>query len=220
MNAGPAVLVMARAPWPGTVKTRLTPMLGAGGCARLQASLIRRTAALAETAAPGACYVAFDPPDAGNMLADLVPAGVALLAQRGADLGQRMAAAADDVFELRAGPLVVVGTDVPTLTAADLRAAFDALAAGLDLVLGPARDGGYYLVGLSRPLPGLFAIDPTLWGGDRVLAATVAAAADAGLDAALLDLRGDLDTPADAWALLADPLLPGDIAALLTAGPA
>ena len=164
--------------------------------------------------------MAFDPPDARAMFAKLVPDAAALLAQRGADLGGRMSAATDDVFELGARPLVVLGTDVPTLTASDLRAAFDALEAGHDLVLGPARDGGYYLVGLSRPLPGLFALDPALWGGDRVLAATLAASADAGLDVALLGLRRDLDTPADAQALLRDPLLPGEIASLLTVGPA
>jgi rSAM/selenodomain-associated transferase 2 len=70
-------------------------------------------------------------------------------------------------------------------------------------------------VGLTRPAPGLFALDPGVWGGDRVLAASLAAARRAGLDAGLLRALRDLDTPADADALLADPLLPAAIAAAL-----
>lgn len=210
-----AALIMAKAPRPGRVKTRLHPLLGPAGSARLQAELIRRTAALTRGRRLGT-FVAFDPPDARAELELLVPDGVRLLPQRGADLGERVAAAAGDVLSGRAGPLPVIGTGAPTLTPALLDRAAAALREPADAVLGPALDGGYYLIGLHRPQPDLFALDPGLWGGDRVLAATLAAAHAAGLTVRLLPRVRDLDTPEDAAALLADPLLPEPIARLLT----
>ena len=105
----------------------------------------------------------------------------------------------------------MIGTDIPGLTPGRLAEAFAQLASGCDVVFGPAFDGGYYLAGMTRPAPELFAVDPALWGGGRVLAASLAAARDASLTVALLPPLRDLDTPADAAALLADPLVPAGI---------
>jgi rSAM/selenodomain-associated transferase 1 len=209
-----AVLVMAKAPRPGRVKTRLHPLLGPDGCARLQAELIRHTTSLV-LSRHLAAFVAFDPPDARTELDLLVPGPVRLLPQSGANLGQRLDAAVTQVLASRPGPLLVIGTDAPTLTPAALDAALDQVV-DADAVLGPALDGGYYLIGLSRPQPGLFAIDPDLWGGDQVMTATLAAARAKGLTVRQLPQLRDLDTPEDAAALLADPLLPFAIARLLT----
>lgn len=233
--AGPAVLIMAKAPRPGMVKTRLHSLLGPDGCAVLQARLIRQVSAVAATvgevpvlpatgdaaAAPAASagevtvFAAVDPPDAAAELAGLVPDTTRLLGQRGTGLGERLTAATGDVLGAGHRPVVVIGTDVPTLTPGRLAAAFGALAAGHDVVFGPALDGGYYLAGLSRPLPGLFALDPALWGGGTVLAASLAAARRLGLRAGLLPALRDLDTPADAQVLLGDPLLPEAVAEVL-----
>jgi rSAM/selenodomain-associated transferase 2/rSAM/selenodomain-associated transferase 1 len=202
-----AVLIMARAPRPGTVKTRLQPLLGPGGCARLQAALIRHTVALAQQVAT--TYVAVDSP---GQVDGLVPAGVTVLPQVGDNLGTRMHAAIAQV----GGPVVVIGTDAPTLTADHLRDAAKRLAAGDDVVFGPALDGGYYLVAVRRPRAEPFAIDPALWGGPDVLPASTAAAEAAGLRAGTLAPLRDLDTPEDARALLADGALPGEIAQLLS----
>jgi hypothetical protein len=231
------VLIMAKAPRPGRVKTRLHPLLGPDGCAALQARLIRQASAVAATvgkvpvlpatadaaAVPAAAsagevtvFAAVDPPDAAAELAGLVPDTTRLLGQRGTGLGERLTAATGDVLGAGHRPVVVIGTDVPTLTPGRLAAAFGALAAGHDVVFGPALDGGYYLAGLSRPLPGLFALDPALWGGDTVLAASLAAARRLGLRAGLLPALRDLDTPCDARALLADPLLPEPVAEVLS----
>jgi rSAM/selenodomain-associated transferase 1 len=210
-----SIVVMARAARPGTVKTRLTPILGDEGCARLQEGLIRHTSGLARQVTPAGTYVAFDPPDGHHEIARLVPPETRLFAQQGGDLGERMAAAARHVLDQRPGRLVVLGTDVPTLTPLLLRRAFDLLAEGHDAVLGPANDGGYYLVGMTRPLPEIFALDASLWGGPGVLAASLAAAAVSGLGVELLPPLPDLDTPADARTLLADPALPAAIAGLL-----
>ena len=209
----PAVVVMAKAPRPGLAKTRLHPLLGADGAAALQAALIAHTVTLAAAVAP--TFVAVDPPDAQAEVLPLLPAGVPLFGQAPGDLGTRMAAAVLHVAARTGGPVLVVGTDVPTMPAATLRTAADLLTAGADAVLGPALDGGYYLIGLPVPDPAAFALEPGLWGGHQVLAATQAALARAGRTPVLLEPLPDLDTPADAWALLAAPGLPGPIAHLL-----
>jgi len=226
-QARPAVLIMAKAPRPGAVKTRLHPLLGPGGCAALATQLTGNAAGVAAAAIaatvrpgpggalPGAVFVAVDPPDAMAEVGSLVPTGTRLLAQRGANLGERMAAAAGEVSAAGYRPVVVIGTDAPTLTPDGVIAAFRELADGRDAVFGPALDGGYYLVGVNEPAPGLFALDPSLWGGAEVLAASLGAARRAGLRTALLPPLPDLDTPDDARALLADPALPAAVAAAL-----
>lgn len=210
-----AVLIMAKAPRPGLVKTRLHPLLGPHGAAALQAVLIRHTATLAGAAA--ATFLAYDPPDAAPQMRRLVPASVTLFPQRGGNLGERMAAAAAHVNTATGGPVLVLGTDAPTLTEGILRHAGDLLGGEVDAVLGPALDGGYYLIGLARPTPAAFAIDPGLWSGNRVLAATLAALAGAGRRTRLLETLRDLDTPDDAAALRADPAVPATITTLLQA---
>lgn len=206
---------MAKAPRPGTVKTRLTPLLGPDGCARLQAALLARTATLAHDAAPGSTWLAFDPPEAAGEIRALVPADVRLFPQVAGQLGVRLTAATETVLDRRPGPLLVIGTDAPTLSTAILDLAATALC-GHDVVFGPALDGGYYLVGLRRPCPEVFAIDASLWSGPDVLAASRVAAERAGLTVGLLPALRDLDTPADAAALRADPGLPPGIVALLS----
>ncbi len=216
----PAVLIMAKAPRPGTVRTRLHPMLGPDGCAALAEQLIRHTASVAAGVGGVTVFAAADPPDALGEVSGLVPGSVRLLLQQGTNLGERLATATSEVLGRGQRPVVVVGTDAPTLTAERLTAAFRELARGRDLVFGPACDGGYYLAGLNEPAPELFALDPAVWGGNRVLAASLAAARRAGLDAGSLPALRDLDTPADAEALLADPLLPAVIADALQRRPA
>lgn len=208
-----AILVMAKPPRPGTVKTRLHPLLGPQRCAELQAELIRHTMDVTAAHSPRA-YLAYAPDDGQDVISTAVPAGVRLLSQRGEDLGQRLAAAVTDAFADGAGPLLVVGTDAPTLTADHLSAAFTTLEHH-DVALGPALDGGYYLIGLRAPHTMLFALDPDVWSTERVLAATRALAAGAGLSMGMLRPLRDLDTPEDAAALLTDPALPTPIAALL-----
>lgn len=215
MNDEQAVLVMAKAPHPGLVKTRLAPMLGDDRCASLQAALITLAVVVATSVAPAATVVAFDPPDARGELSGLVPPGVELVPQRAGHLGERIAAAVTDVYAAHQGPLAVIGADIPLLGARHLRDAFAALATGDDVVLGPAYDGGYYLAGMNRPVPSLFDITPELWGGPDVLAATVARAEADGLRCHLLEELRDLDTPEDAVALAAEPSLPSELRPLL-----
>lgn len=216
----PTLLIMARAPVPGSTKTRLHPLLGPNGCARLQAALIRRAAALGGGmpgggAAGGGTVLAYTPPEAGELLRPLVGNAVTLVGQRGSDLGQRMAAAVCDVAATRPGPVIVIGTDCPVLSPAHLAAAAGRLREGDDVVLGPAVDGGYYLIALAHPDPRVFALPTHAWGGPDVATLTVRAAAAAGLNTGFIQPEHDLDTPADVTGLLADPRLPPEIAAIL-----
>ncbi|MGH3853580.1 MAG: DUF2064 domain-containing protein [Pseudonocardiaceae bacterium] len=176
---------MARAPIPGGTKTRLQPLLGPEGCARLQAALIRRAAALDA----GHGFLAHTPPEAGALLRPLVGPQLTLFPQEGPNLGARMAAAAAA-----------------------------RLAQGCDVVLGPAYDGGYYLIALARPDPRVFALPASVWGCPDVTAYTIDAAGVAGLRLGFIDPEHDLDTPADAATLLTDPRLPPELAALLRPG--
>lgn len=212
-SAVPSVLVMARAPVAGAVKTRLEPLLGAAGCARLQVALVRRIAAVAERGAPGAVFVAC----AGHpdLLHPHVGPGIRLLGQCEGDLGARMADAVAGVRAARPGPVVVVGTDCPVLGPEHLRAAADGLADGHDVVFGPAYDGGYYLVALAGPAAPVFALRSALWGGPEVLAASLDSVRAAGLRFGLIGAEHDLDTPADAAIHAADPRVPTEIVRLL-----
>ncbi len=212
-----ATLVMARAPIAGRCKTRLEPRLGPAGCAALQAELVRRAAAWAvDAAAPGAAYVAFDPPDAEAPLRALVPAGTRLLPQVPGDLGLRLAAA---IAQIPERPLLVVGTDIPALSAGHARDALAALHAGpgTDAVLGPASDGGWWIAALAAGTDGAFDRVPTEdWGSERAFDATLAAWAAAGLRAAAVPrTEHDLDLPEDADRALADPRVPEAIKAAL-----
>jgi uncharacterized protein len=214
-SVNPAVLVMAKAPRPGHAKTRLEPLLGAAGCARLQAELIRVAVAWGRTVGP--VFAAVDPAEGVEEVGALAGPGVVAFAQHGDDLGERLIAATDWVFEHHGGPVVVIGTDMPTLGPFHAQAVRDDLASGVEAVLGPAHDGGYYLIGLRSPQPSLFGLPPDAWGGPEVLALTIGRAAEARLSVGLLRGERDLDTPGDAEALLLHHALPPTVAAVLSA---
>lgn len=215
----PTVVVMTRAARPGSTKTRLQPLLGAAGCARLQRALLAHTVRIAATASRVApttsLHVAVEPPDAVAEVAQTVGTTATVFAQQGSNLGARMCAAVAHAAATRPGPIVLIGTDVPLLTSERIIEATELLHAGHDVVFGPARDAGYYLIALRRPAPAVFDIDPTLWGGPQVLESSVAAALAAGLDVAFLPTLRDLDTPEDARALAADAALPRAIHTIL-----
>ena len=210
-----AAIVIAKAPRPGLCKTRLEPLLGPDGCARLQRELIRRATTWA--AAVGTPYVTFTPDDGHDEIAELCPPGTRLIPQVEGDLGDRLAAATAHVLEEHGGPVVLIGVDTPQLLPAIGHAALADLADGVDVTFGPAADGGYYLVGLREPHPEVFALPTEEWGGPRVLDLSLRAADEAGLSLGMLRSERDLDEPKDAEAFLADPLTPPEVAALLRA---
>lgn len=210
-----SVLILARAPRRGEVRRALEPLLGPDGCAALQAELISGAARWAGELAPGAVHVAHDPPDAGPELRPLVGSDAILFPQNGDGISGRVADAAARVFARSHAPLLIVWPDLPVLSVAHGRMALEDLGTGCDIVFGPAIDGGFYLVGISRPLPELFALPEQAWRNPDTTAAAVAAARRGGLEIGLLRAERPLARPADVRAALADPLLPESIARLL-----
>lgn len=160
-------------PRPGQVKTRLVPPLTGEEAARLSAAFLEDVIAAAR-GVPGADIWLFN----GGEPPDWRPDGCADLSlrpQQGRNLGDRMSRALDELLEDGAAPAMIVGTDAPTLSPAILEAAFEALEAGrCDLVLGPVPDGGYCLIGTTRPPGGL--LDGIAWSTSQVLAETEARA--------------------------------------------
>jgi rSAM/selenodomain-associated transferase 1 len=198
------LIVMARHPAPGRVKTRLAATLGAERTCALYRAFVLDLAGRLD-ALPYDVTWAYWPSTAP--FATLLP-GAHCRPQRGGDLGERMANAVAEC----GGPAVVIGADAPHVPAARLEEAVEALAGAADLVLGPADDGGYYLIGLRAPTPALFA--GVAWGTPRVLAETLARAG--GLRTRLLEPCFDVDTPAD-LARLSGLLARGDVALPRTA---
>jgi uncharacterized protein len=209
------VLIMARAPRPGEVRLALEPLLGPDGCAGLQSELIVQAARWAHEVSPGALHVAHDPPDAGPELRALIGAGATLFPQNGDGIAGRLADAAARVFARHDGPLLIVWPDLPRLRPEHASAALDDLSAGCDVVLGPAIDGGFYLIAIPRPLPKLFALPERAWRSPDVMTIGVAAAQEAGLEIGILRAERALHRPADVRAALADPLLPEALGRIL-----
>ena len=197
--------MFAKAPQAGRVKTRLAPLIGEEGAARLHARLVHRALATARSARCGALELHCAPRLGDAFFLDCGRRyGARLRAQGSGDLGARMRRAFERV--LRDSPCaVLIGSDCPAMRAADLRAAVRALQSGDDAVLAPAEDGGYPLIGLRRVSARLFeGID---WGSERVLAQTRARLRRLGWRWKELRTLWDVDRPADLLRLQRSALL-------------
>jgi len=205
MPSGNHILLFARYPVPGETKTRLIPALGHVGAARLH----RR---MAEGAVTAARTARSSRPDAGITVQFTgAPAktfrawlgqDLQYSAQSSGDLGERMGKAFQSVLEPGPAAAVCIGSDVPAITPAILQQAFESLG-DHDVVLGPANDGGYYLIGMKRFYPELFS--GIEWGTGQVWKQTWAAAARMGLRVAQLPTLPDVDRPEDLEPLRRDP---------------
>jgi len=190
-----AVLVFTKTPIPGSVKSRLVPALGEAAVTELYESLIHQTLATATRSEVGDtelwCWPTTDHPFLMGCAANFE---VPLFTQRGDNLGERMHLAFGQ--RLRSYThVILIGCDCPTLTEHDLRAAADSLLNGADVVLGPAEDGGYYLIGLRSACRDLFV--GVEWGSPNVLETTREVVASLGLHCVELAEHWDLDRPED-----------------------
>ena len=189
------IIVFAKAPIPGHAKPRLIPALGQHGASELHARLVRHT--LITTTQAGLCPVELycadnlQHPFFSECQQDFA---ISLKQQQGADLGQRMAHAFNQALAT-SRHVILIGSDCPALTSADLTLAIESLIAGHDCVLKPAADGGYVLIGLSRLNHSIFnEID---WGSDRVWAQTRRKLAASNWYWQALEGSWDLDRPDD-----------------------
>ena len=199
----PCLCLFARDPQPGRVKTRLSPALPGPLAARLYAGLLGDTWAAAAACTRATRRVVHWADATGT-----TPPGFTARVQRGGDLGERLTHAFAD--ELAAGgPVLLIGSDTPSLTAAHLDTAFAALETS-DVVVGPTLDGGYWGLGLREPAPQLFTDIP--WSTREVLVGTLVRAHASGLRVTTVDTLEDLDTPHD-LALLVGALAAGRAAA-------
>ena len=187
------LIIFAKEPRPGQVKTRLSPPLSPEAAAQLYHSFLLDILEEMVRVPEVRLAVAFSPLGAQVFFRGLAPPGTDLFPQEGADLGERMARAFARGFATGFGPVMLRGSDVPDLPAAVVSEAREVLAAGrAQVVLGPATDGGYHLVGLSKPQPRLF--QGPAWSSSTVLADTLRLARQLDLRVHLLPPWADIDT--------------------------
>ncbi len=189
------VAIMAKAPREGQVKTRLVPPLSAAEAAALSGAFIRDAADNVLAAAHCAAidgYVAYSPPGSAAEFAALLPETIRLLPPRRSGLGDSLFDAAEDLLGAGYGAACLINSDSPTLPPAVLVQAARALARPGDrVVLGPAADGGYYLIGVKQPHRRLF--DEIAWSTELVFRQTVERAAELGLETVTLPVWYDVD---------------------------
>ena len=186
------LIIFVKAPRPGTVKTRLAREIGeAAACAaycRMVNDLRSNLARLEPV------EIRFTPDDARKEVVQWLRPGWRLAPQGVGELGTRLQAAFAQAFASGSKRVVVIGSDCPTVTASDIELGWNELQAH-DMVIGPAQDGGYWLIGLRSARPRLF--QEINWSTSTVLVETLKRAEAAGLKVKLMRQRSDIDSPAD-----------------------
>ena len=186
------LLLFAKEPRPGRVKTRLASKIGDGAACGLYWAFLKDLAALVRG---GPWRVRWWVEGDIRAFREVVGHGDEFLRQCAGDLGRRLTAAFEDAFERDGGPAAAVGSDCPLLTRRHLASLFDAVEQGTDAAILPSEDGGYAAIALGRPIPQAFTGIP--WSTERVLAATLRALGEAGCRAAVLDPVFDVDREED-----------------------
>ena len=190
-----ALAVMAKAPRPGKVKTRLSPPLTLEQSAALSVCFLRDTTQNIReiSATSNACgIISYTPLGDESLFEGLLPEGFALIPQRGDSFGERLLATAEDILACGYGSVCLIDSDSPTVPASSLRLAVDALnRPGDRIAIGGSSDGGYYLIGLKLTHPEPFV--NISWSTPKVYAETVSAIAAAGIELVELPLWYDVD---------------------------
>jgi len=186
------LLVFLKAPERGKVKTRLARSIGEadalGAYELILKTLLERLSSLRDV------EIWFDPPGADSLVRPLLRPGWDLFPQSGSDLGCRLSGALENCFARGASRVLVIGSDCPYLNENDITLAWQSLNEN-DLVLGPALDGGYWLIGMKRLHQELFMGIP--WSSGTVLEETLKRATNCGLSVLTLRELSDVDTVED-----------------------
>lgn len=194
-----ALVLMAKAPREGEVKTRLLGALGSEEVRRLYVAFLNDTFALMEDVREeregltlALCYT---PEGEEEAFEEVEREGSLMIPQRGENLGERLTNCFADLFALGFESVVVIGADSPTLPGEYVFDAFECFESDDDVVIGPAEDGGYYLVGMRKIHVRIFEDIP--WGAAGVMEATMDRAREAELNLVLLPEWRDVDAPED-----------------------
>jgi rSAM/selenodomain-associated transferase 1 len=187
-----ALAMAAKAPRPGTVKTRLQSFLSAEDATELYRCFLKDTMALMDSMPDTDPVISYTPIGSEKYFEGVIAGRHRLLPQRGPNFGQRLHYALEDLLGEGYQSVAIMNSDSPTLPAGHLRLAFEKLnLPGSRVVLGPACDGGYYLIGIKESEPRLF--EDISWSTDLVLKQTVDRANAIGLDVELLPRWYDVD---------------------------
>jgi uncharacterized protein len=190
-----AVMIMAKVPQAGAVKTRLCPSLSPQEAMTLYQAFLRDKIAQVQSLEAVRPTIAYTPSAGRSVFAALAP-GFTLIVQRGADLGERLANAFAQCFAAGYTGVLAIDSDTPTLPTNFLQQAITLLSLPqVDVVIGPSEDGGYYLIGLRALHHELF--ENMAWSTDVVVSETVRRATAKGLQVAWLPPWFDVDTPED-----------------------
>ena len=197
--AANVLVIFAKWPLPGQVKTRLCPPLRSDQAAELARCFLLDTVERVSRLEEVQVWVAFTPADSEARFRALLPASVCYLPQRGADLGERELNIFVDLFEGAATRVAIMGSDIPSVPLAYLRSAFDLLKnPDCDAVLGPSRDGGYYCIGAQAGHAGLPALFEHIeWSTEKVMQQTLQQARLHNLNVRLIPRWYDVDTVKD-----------------------
>lgn len=191
-----ALLIFARRPHPGRVKTRLSPFLSPEDAAALYACMVRDVVQRTTALKVDGRFLFYEDDGKAEEYFRGCDDELLLRPQEGAGLGVRLGNAFSEVFSSGFTTAAVIGADSPDLPMTFIQEAFERLESGVaDVAFGPTEDGGYYLAAMQAPHPELFRDVP--WSTPQVLAVSLQRAAEIGLRPALLPLWYDVDEPAD-----------------------
>jgi len=211
-----ALAVMAKAPRPGKVKTRLSPPLTLEQTAALNIRFLRDTTENLAAVPFGAGLISYTPVGDEGLFEGLLPETFALVPQRGEAFGERLLAAAEDILAIGYAAVCLIDSDSPTVPHAAFAEAVAILRGEkADVVLGPSHDGGYYLIGLRHPHPEPF--QNITWSTGSVLEETIQQCRQANLKVHLLPTWYDVDDAAT-LTILESELLHGNPPAFATFG--
>jgi rSAM/selenodomain-associated transferase 1 len=193
------LIIFVKAPRPGQVKTRLAKAIGPAAACEAYKQLLEKV--LDQLSQLRTVDLRFAPDDAAHEIAHWLRPTWNALPQGAGDLGDRLRRAFDDAFACGCERVVVIGSDCPAVTEADIHLAWDALRDN-DAVLGPASDGGYWLIGLKAPIEGVF--ENIAWSTSSVFEQTARRLQRAGRSCHLLRTLTDVDTEIEWNAFLAE----------------
>ena len=190
------LIIFSRYPEPGKTKTRMIPALGATGAAELQRQMTEHTLNNAQQLLSSRDFTIEVHFTGGSqqLMTAWLGQNLHYISQVSGDLGQKMRSAFARAFNMGNQRVLIIGIDCPGINQVILNEAFNSLQ-NHDLVLGVAEDGGYYLIGLNRPIPQLF--HNITWGTDQVLSQTKNIAQQIKLDIHYLTTLSDVDRPED-----------------------